>query len=1857
MEPIELRGARHHNLEGIDLDIRPGELLVITGPSGAGKSSLALDTLYAEGQRRFVESFSPYARQFLQRIKRPRLDSLESIPPAIAVDRAAPTRTGRSTVATRTEIADYIKILFSTLGQIKCEECGRIVRRDRPEEVADELVRNQPGMRAVVWFPWDCRDDVEDLVGIQQSLLPLGFSRVFGGGKFKDLEELRPSDLSGFLVDGSLRVVADRLAIEEESRPRIVEALEAAMQRGGGRAGVSFDGSSEAILLSSRLRCDQCSMDYSDPAPGLFSFNSPLGACPGCSGFGRSIELDPTKIVDDPDRSIRDEAIKPFRGKKRSWERRELLDFCEGAGIPTDVPWQDLSSLHRGLIIDGDKGNSDWWGVRAWFDYLETRSYKMHVRILLARYRRYVPCPDCGGRRFAPASLTYRVEDHDISEFYALSSRDAHEFIDRLSKHPSPAVRILVFEVLSRLNFLCDVGLGYLTLDRMTRSLSGGEAQRVGLATALGASLSETLFVIDEPTIGLHPSDAPPLVDAVRRLVDAGNPTLVVDNHEAFVTAADRLVDIGPGAGAAGGRLVFDGPPSELVDHESSPTAALLRETVPEPRQRRQPTKWAKVVGARAHNLRNIDVEVPLEVLTVITGPSGSGKSTLIEHVLVRGLRRQRGEQSDEPGAYDGLVGFERVDDLVVMDQSPLGRTSRGNPATYTKAWDVFRRRLASTDLAKDLGFGASTFSFNVDGGRCETCRGEGVERIEMQFLPDIDLPCPACAGRRFTDPVLTVTLEEMNVAELLAASVDRLLGVFSADKLIKKRLEPVAAVGLGYLPLGQPLNTLSEGEAQRLKLARALSTVKSGSLVILDEPSAGLHPVDVEPLLAALHQLVRKGATVLVVEHDLSIAAAADWVIDLGPGAGDEGGQVISAGPPEEVARCAVSKTAPYLEKILAGRPLANPTRVEKAVDGELAQVGSQITVHGAREHNLEDVTVEIPRGKVCVVTGPSGSGKSSLAFDVVHAEGQRRYLQSLSPFVRQYLRQLPRPDVDRVEGIPPSIALEPRKAGAKGATVATLTEVSHYLRLLFSRVGLQQCPTCQIPVEKRSGEEVVGAVEARLDLEPASLLARVVHNRKGTHKDVFLRAAKLGFERARVDGKWVSTSPIPKLARYTEHDVDLEVAQIKAGDHVQAAVERALQVGGGSLRMNRAGEDLVLSLHRSCPKCGSGFSELDPTLFSPTSRHGACPDCAGSGVETVLDENAVFVEGLPLDRGGLRLLEIKAARGRLLTRLRRLRSIPLDQPIEELTEAQRRWLIEGKGKWRGLLRTVEMLVERGIDGVEEMLTRGPCSTCQGSSLSEQPRNVLVRGSKSAPASLPQLLVRSISGAREWLEQLTLDERSKIVGEQIRIAVVQRLSFLEQTGVGYLTLDRPVGTLSGGETQRVRLAAQLGAGLSGVCYVLDEPTIGLHPRDTGRLLEILRRLAAGGSTVLVVEHDEQTIRGADHIIDLGPGGGRHGGRIVDQGTPAEVEARGISPTGRVLHVAARETAAVPARLPISDTDRWLTVRGAAARNLDDIDVSIPVARLSVVSGVSGSGKSTLVREVLWRSVKRALGLKVEPPGRHVGLDGHEQLLRAVEVDQSPIGRTPRSVPATYVGIWNDIRQLLAKTPEARARGYGPERFSFNRKSGRCDVCDGQGAVKVEMSFLPDVLAPCEACLGTRFDRTTRDITYRSFSVDRMLGSTVDEALELFEAFPRITRKLQLLQDLGLGYLQLGQPSNTLSGGEAQRMKLTAEFGARSVRKSTLYVLDEPTTGLHLNDVSRLLKVLRKLVERGDTVVVIEHHPEVIWAADYVIDLGPEGGDGGGRIVAEGTPEVIRDCESSHTGAALREMSLSRVSW
>ena len=1233
---IEIRGARQNNLKGINLKLPLGELTVVTGVSGSGKSSLAFDTIYAEGQRRYVETFSPYARQFLDRMDKPKADRIDGIPPAIAIDQTNPVKTSRSTVGTMTELNDHLKLLFARAAQLRQWSCGKPVRRDTPDSICKQL----PAGELTVTFP----------VRVPKNFTEREVRDLLEKQGYRQIE--KRSD--------TLEVFQDRVENTPRNRARLIESLEAALKAGQGRVNINDR------KFSADLHCADCDIHYRDAAPNLFSFNSAIGACGECRGFGRTIGIDYDLVIPDNTKTLAGGAVKPWQTESYSECQDDLMEFARKRGIPTDIPWRDLTDAQRHWVLDGEGEWSDgkWYGAKRFFRWLETKSYKMHVRVLLSRYRTYVPCAACGGARLKSEALLWRLPGvvaavpaasgtdattltiHDVMQ---LSLADCHSFFRDL-KLPAPldeATDLLLNEIRTRLRYLLDVGLGYLTLDRQSRTLSGGEVQRVNLTTALGTSLVNTLYVLDEPSIGLHPRDIGRLITILHRLRDAGNTLLVVEHDPDLIRAADNILDLGPGPGERGGEIVFFGSLSELRKCKQSRTVKYLVEQASRlfpdrPRTGGTPVQL-RILGAAEHNLKDINVTIPLNRLVCITGVSGSGKSTLIQDVLYHALSKLKHKPFEQPGKYRAITGHEQIADVVMVDQSPIGRTTRSNPASYVGAFDAIRKLFAAQPRAKSRGYTAGTFSFNSGEGRCPTCSGNGFQHIEMQFLSDVYLRCPDCDGRRYRDVVLEVKItkrchpersegprnrsdsevlrfaqndrQKKSIADVLDMTVNEACAFFADVPDVLRPLAPLRAVGLGYIKLGQPVPTLSGGEAQRLKLAGHLAqTTNQPTLFLFDEPTTGLHFDDIATLLKAFDQLLARGHSLVVIEHNLDVIRAADWIIDLGPEGGDAGGEVVCVGTPEQVAKCERSHTGKALKQ--SGRGLSAPTRPVAALRPLPHAQNHAIRIHNAREHNLKSIDVQIPRDKFTVITGISGSGKSTLAFDILFAEGQRRYLESLNAYARQFVQPATRADVDAVFGIPPTVAIEQRtSSGGRKSTVATVTEVYHFLRLLFVKLGTQFCPDCNVAIQPQSAESIAAKVAGQ------KLFAPLIVARKGVYTDIAEWAARKGFKHLRVDGKLLPTDKWPRLDRFKEHNIELPVR----------TVEEALEYGKGVVMVGQASSlsnprskmgkleayPTLFSTRRACPKCERSFPELDPRLFSYNSKHGWCPSCYGTGLQ----------------------------------------------------------------------------------------------------------------------------------------------------------------------------------------------------------------------------------------------------------------------------------------------------------------------------------------------------------------------------------------------------------------------------------------------------------------------------------------------------------------------------------------------------------------------------------------------------------------------------------------------------------------
>jgi excinuclease ABC subunit A len=2027
--PIVIRGAREHNLQNVDLTLQRNQLICFTGVSGSGKSSLAFDTLYAEGQRRYLESLSTYARQFVGQLPKPDVDYLSGLSPAISISQKSTGNNPRSTVGTITEIHDFLRVLFSRVGTGFCPKCDVEIASQTRDQIV-ERVSTLPAGPVYHFLAPIVRGQKGEYRDLFDDLRKQGFNRARVDGEVFSLDSVPVLDRYS---KHNIEVVIDRIVLKDVSRQRIAEAIDIGLRLGEGTLLLAFsdlstgakqpaqespdeptkgaapkkraakkkakskDGdidtgasptqsidiaASEApqgrvifdpradIIFSSSYACAKCGCSYQPPSPQLLSFNSPQGACQTCEGLGESFTFDPALLVTKPSKSIKNGAIELI-GKQTEmtrWYRRSISLFAGvieareelPIGRLITTPWEELQPNEQRWMLYGYHGMSvkakgrashgeDYDGIIPELMNAYRSAKNPIMRKQYEKYMQITTCDSCQGAKLNCQARSIRLRTRaprfaaeawlSIDQFSRLTVSECSEFMSalELSELQWTIGREAIKEVRARLQFLEDVGLGYLSLDRTAPTLSGGESQRIRLASQIGSGLVGVMYVLDEPSIGLHPRDNDRLLSSLTRLRNLGNTLIVVEHDEDTIRLADTVVDFGPGPGVKGGQLIASGTVEDISGNPESVTGGFLSgsRTIRSPEVRR-PTDGKRLVirNAQHNNLKGIDVEFSLGCFVAVTGVSGSGKSSLVTDILSPALRMQLHNAEQKPGDHGSIEGIELVDKIIDIDQSPIGRTPRSNPATYVKVFDAIRELFAELPEAKRRGFTSSTFSFNTDAGRCSACEGHGANRIDMEVLADLWVPCAACEGKRYSRPVLQVEFKGKSIADCLDLDVQQALVHFEAFPKIVDKLQTLSGVGLDYLKLGQPSPTLSGGEAQRIKLSKELSRRSTGKTIyVLDEPTTGLHFYDIDLLLGVLQSLVDLGNTVIVVEHNLDLIQAADWVIDLGPEGGADGGRVVCSGTPEEVAGNRQSYTGIALAKYFAKHQAASKAKKGspkkknvKAKDGSLTVVRPEepfeqmqdIHVLGARQHNLKDVEITLPRNQMTVFCGHSGSGKSSMAMDTIYAEGQRRFVESLSPYVRQFVGQMPKAAVERVDGLSPSIAIEQRNLShTPRSTVGTVTEIYDYFRVVFARLGQMHCTQCDSPVGTQTSDEIIERIlgQAKSKNGRALLVAPVSMNGSVTQEHFLQQFKQQGFVRVRINGKTYEIDVAPPLQLKSRNEIQIVVDRLQwdklERKRLTDSVSTALTVGNGVLQIVDVDESRpeifwdvdTHSLLLACNKCGISFQPISPHSFSFNTSIGWCEDCKGIGTQTgtnpsaVLDMDRSANDGgillwpdltLPLSRAMLkafcrettidpsvplgslpvskRSILLNGLQNRMVNVLRQdLESVGADEKELRGLENDRSvyFSFEYKGCFPAIDRNQSALVgiTRGMD--IDWQAEGPCPACSGARV--RPEAAFTR---FRDQSIRDIVHLPIGELLESVKSWKLSVREKKIAGELHREITERLKFLVDVGLEYLNLDRAANTLSGGESQRIRLASQLGSGLSGVLYVLDEPTIGLHPRDNLRLINAIKSLRNLGNTLLVVEHDREVIQSSDMLCDFGPGSGSLGGKIVAQGTPAQIICDPESVTGpflsgvRVINTERNsritlqngpDSAAICHDWSAEATPPkgWLKIVGARANSLKNIDVSIPLGCFCVVTGPSGSGKSTLINNILYRALCKYTYRHIGTPGAHDRVEGMQLVNKVLRVDQSPLGMSPSSNPATYIGVFDHIRDWFAKLPEAQSRGMRPSHFSFNVPNGRCEKCEGMGQICIPMHFLPDVWIECDACNGKRFTEEVLAVKYRGKNISDILSMSIREVRELLSEIPRVEKMLGVLCDVGLDYLSLGQSAPTLSGGEAQRVKLAAEL-CRPATGNTLYLFDEPTTGLHFDDIQKLLNVFQSLIEHGNSVVVIEHNLDVIKTADWVIDMGPEAGHLGGHVVFAGPPDNLVDYAQNYSYNAANDPGL-----
>ncbi len=1783
---IVLKNVKVHNLKGVDLAIQPGQLVVFTGVSGSGKSSLAFDTIYVEGQRRYIESLSHQARRFLGDLPKPDAESISGLAPTIAIEQKAAGKNPRSTVGTMTGIYDFFRVLYARLGIPHCPVSKEPVAAQSREKIIAEVQNLEPGTKLIILAPF-ARGKKGEFKEEFAELLMKGYLKLKIDGEWADLSEEVVLDPK---VAHDIDIVVDRIVVHEENQGRIAESVHAALEIGKGFFSIGDK------IYSQFAHSVKSGLSYGPLEPHDFSFNHPSGMCPNCHGLGIVAEFDLAKIIDS-EKSIAEDCCSIASSYETVRYGNIYNNLAKLFKFDVRTPWKKLPKKAQEVFLYGI--DQKWTRMifthpvkkNRWFEYVQWKGVLSEARARLNAAKSELVrkkmgelmsegiCSACEGSRIQSYPSACQFKGKRIAELTAMPMEELLQFFTDVDLSPveKKIGDELLKEIKERLAFLVDVGLSYLSLDRTSPTLSGGESQRVRLASQIGAGLVGAIYVLDEPSIGLHPIDHHKLIETLKRLRDQGNTVLVVEHDADTILAADRVIDVGPGAGVHGGEIL------ELDDPRSLTGAYLSgRLKIEALRKKRKPKGEYLLKNVTHRNLINVTVSIPLGVFTCVTGVSGSGKSSLISDKLVPELM---GNPKDE------------IDKVIEVDQSPIGRTPRSNAATYIKLFDEIRDLFTSLPESKLRGFQAGHFSFNVKEGSCSYCGGLGQVKIDMDFMEDAWVGCPQCKGKRFDPEILAVKFKGKSIHDVLETDVEHALKLFDAIPSIRKKLEVLSLVGLDYLTLGQPSTTLSGGEAQRIKLAKELVRPATGNTIyVFDEPTTGLHYHDIAKLIGILQQLVDRGNTVLVIEHNMDFVKCSDWVIDLGPGPGIHGGKVVGTGTPEQIAQLN-TPTGQALRGLEPGEKTENPHKVNEHIE-----------IIGAQENNLKNVSLKIPRGKMTVFTGPSGSGKSSLAFETLYAEGQRRYTETLPSYSRALVKQLSKPKVERIEGLSPSIALEQKTGGLNPrSTVGTITEIYDLLRVLYAHLGVAHDPETGKVIRNISKETIVQEILKLTPGEKIHILTPVMFEKKESFEELVHRLNREGYVRIRLNGTVYALDEKIPFEKFRKNELYLVIDRLLVDFSAEKRLYEALGKAEETVIIARENEDLVF--HFSAGK------RITPQTFSFNHDLGMCPECQGLGVTygAHLDEEKKLKKWSVYDIAD-RLFKEKTTSG-------------VYKILEKTVGEDRNALFNGGGevrlkngltvRWLGLHPVLAGAARMAIGEIKEallpMMRADVCSECEGTRLGPIGRNVFIE-----KLSIADLCSLSIEKTHEFLMGLEVPAFLK----ETRSQSLKFLEFLLSIGLRYLSLDRSAPTLSGGELQRIRLARQLGSGLTSCLYILDEPTIGLHPYNNELLNSALKDLRDLGNTLVLVEHDPMTIREADYLFDFGPKAGREGGQITAYGTIEEIKANPHSLTGAYL--SGKKKIPIPKKRRPFKPD--IAIENANLHNLKNVTVAIPKGAITCLTGVSGSGKSSLMTY----------------------LHKRKEFEKIIIMDQSPIGQTSRADVSTYSEVQPLIRGLFASLPLASAKGLQPRHFSPNHLRGMCRTCWGLGYKMVDLQFLPPVRIVCEACKGYRLNPISLEVKYKGKHFGEVLQMNVDETLAWFSSIPKIVRKLQTLISVGLNYLQLGQELVSLSGGEAQRMRLSRELAKRESGK-TLYLIDEPTVGLHPEDILKLLKIFHSLADKNNTLVMIEHNIDVIVNADYIIDLGPDAGDDGGRVIAQGTPEEVAKVKTSRTAKYIQD--------
>ncbi len=1893
---LEIINAHENNLKNISLTIPKNKLVVVTGVSGSGKSSLVFDTIFKEGQRRYIASLSTYARQFIQNLEQPLVDVIEGLSPTICIDQKSVERNPRSTVGTISEVYDFLRLLYSRVGTPHCPRRHGPIESQTSKNIIDKLYEDYHNQLILIMAPvvidrkGEYRKELEKFY--QQ-----GFTRIVINNALFSLDE--PPELNRY-EKHTLELVIDRVVVQEENQGRVSEAIYKAISLTEGKVSFLVNEAIKEKAIKKNFRnhekyyflsniynaCKVCGFSIKELEPKLFSFNSPADACSKCQGLGYINEFNPEYFINDENKSVFEGALHVLNpqgnvlfSKKGNRDIKKIF-----AEFKKDIttPWKKIPQELKDRIIIGDK-ESPAFSILKVMEFI----YRKYRISLFERYMQKESCQACEGTGLNEVARNVELAQKKIFELTALSIKDLHAFFTTIdTKKFSQAIwQPIVKEITQRLSFLIKVGVEYLSLNRKANTLSGGESQRIRLASQIGKGLEGCLYIFDEPSIGLHQIDNQKLIQTLQILKNQGNSLVVIEHDEETMLAADHLVEIGPLAGEQGGKVVFSQNPLKVTEEaiknqkKSFSTIDYLigKDNIPSPPIAKDFKKYLVWQGIEKFNLVNLNAKIPLNTLTVLTGVSGSGKSTLFDIIEKSWLEKKRKQKNQNVKRIENL---EEIEKLVVINQKPIGRTLRSNPATYTGIWTYIRDLFTSLEESRIRNYKKGRFSFNVKGGRCEECGGSGFTRVELHLFSPIDVTCESCSGKRFNNATLEIFYNHKNIFDILNLTIDEAVIFFKHIPKLYKTLQLISDIGLGYLKLGQPSPTLSGGEAQRIKLVTELIKGSRGrTLFLLDEPTTGLHFKDIDSLLKILYKLKQENNTILIIEHNLEIIKVADYLIELGPKGGMEGGKVINQGSLKEVLQ-KKTPTAKVLKEYLNRQKkkeaeyFLQPKNTKELFTylNEIPEAKAnqeKIIIEGLKKHNLKNISLTILKNQITVFTGVSGSGKSSIAIDSIFAEGQRRYLESLSTYARRFLGRIPRLEADKVENLSATICIDQKnKTHNPRSTLGTQTEIYDHLRVLFAGVGIPHCPECGSPLTKYTPTSVINELLSQNELtgETFTITAPLYRHFK---KDFFFIRdlkninnyfkvyEKKGFFRFFINDELINLqhAPLKNIPNKKIKKIDLVLDRVTLSTENQSrlkeSLELAFELGNGITFLYHEKKSFFYSQFYACAEHNYYLTEaITPRHFSFNHYLGACKQCNGIGehygvAEELLIENyqLPFLNGAFSAKLTQFFLKIPSL-AKLIEEAEKKNIDLLNTPYYLLSSNARNFILYGDffSSWIGLSKFVKSLLEnpkfkKHHNSLYLLMKETTCDECKGGRLKNEILQIKIK-----QENIYTLTLKKITELIDFFNELKKD----LNPIQIQIAenplneMLFRLTKLNELGLGYLNLARKIATLSGGEIQRTRLANQIGNKLKDVIYVLDEPTIGLHEKDTYRLIKVMQDLKRNQNTVLVVEHDASFIKAADNLIDVGPQAGELGGKIVYQGKNQKSK---LKQTSVYPYLFEREKVLYRSKKKVDfSKDAYLATKEIYKNNLKGIKAKIPLGKLVGISGVSGSGKSSFLNWLHHESLK-LIQLKNSKSLTYENTKFKPFKIKNVcFINQDSIAMNKRSIIATYMGVYELIRDVFALTHEAKANGLDKGYFSFNSIKGSCLKCQGLGVEEIEMHFISDVSITCEECQGKRFKKEILGIYYQGKNIHEILSMTFNEALDFFHQFKLIREKINRLIKAGLGYLQLGFKTSYLSGGELQRLKIAHEL-AFADPSTTLYLIDEPTTGLHFKDIEMLTSLLEEILNQKGTIVVIEHNVDFLRGVDYLIDLGPEGGEQGGQLVAEGTPEAVKQKQKGHT--------------